>query len=159
MPLLTRHHATAELACVSPAEVRRLWPLVARRLGRATRRTGISAFADIERDVLNGDALLWLALSGDSGGIKIDAVAATRLERTESGIKCVITACEGKNMRRWLPLMAGIESYAGAEGCRSVRILGRNGWLRVLDGYRQTNVILEKELDQCPRSMEGQLRG
>ena len=49
-------------------------------------------------------------------------------------------------MRRWLPLLEGIENYAKAEGCRNVRIFGRKGWHRVLDGYRQTYAILDKGL-------------
>jgi hypothetical protein len=146
MSLRRHHHPTAELTCVNPADVQLIWPLVSQRLSAATRRTGISAFADIEHAILDGDALLWLALSADGADIHIDAVAATRLELTEAGKVCVIVVCGGRNMPRWLPLIAGIEAYANAEGCRSVRIYGRKGWLRVLDGYRQTHVIMEKEL-------------
>ncbi|MGJ5205543.1 hypothetical protein [Bradyrhizobium sp. HKCCYLR20261] len=113
---------------------------------RAIRRTGLSAFVEIEQDVLAGRALLWLALNGASGAATIDAVAATRLELTETGMVCVITACEGQSMARWLPLISGIETYAKAEGCRGMRLHGRKGWLRALDGYRQTHVILQKEL-------------
>jgi hypothetical protein len=147
MHLSACHDTTVELACVSPADVYRVWPQVAPRFRSATRRTGISAFEDIEREILKGDALLWLALSGDGRVSHIDAAAATRLELTEAGKVCVITACAGNNMACWLPLIAGIEAYAKAEGCRNVRIFGRKGWLRVLDGYRQTHVILDKELD------------
>lgn len=137
---------SAELACVDPEHVRTIWPIVAPRLRRAIRRTGLSAFADIERDVLAGRALLWLALSGASGAATINAVAATRLELTETGMVCVITACEGQTMARWLPLISGIETYAKTEGCRGMRIYGRRGWLRALNGYRQTHVIIQKEL-------------
>ncbi|WP_315704538.1 MULTISPECIES: hypothetical protein [unclassified Bradyrhizobium] len=136
--------SSAELACVSPDHVQCAWPLVASRLQRAIRRTGLSAFADIERDVLAGRSLLWLALSS---AIAIDAVATTSLQLTDAGKVCVITACEGKGMARWLPLIAGIEAYAKAEGCRSVRVFGRKGWLRALDGYRQRHVIMDKEIE------------
>jgi hypothetical protein len=123
-----------------------IWPQVAPRLRRAILRTGLSAFADVERDVLDGRALLWLALSQSDGEIVIDAVATTRLEQTDAGKVCVIVACEGRGRHRWLPLIGGIEAYAKAEGCRSVRIFGRNGWQRVLGGYRHTHVIIQKEL-------------
>ena len=36
---------------------------------------------------------------------------------------------------------------ARREGCARVRIYGRKGWLRVLDGYAQKYVIMDKELD------------
>jgi hypothetical protein len=91
--------------------------------------------------------LLWLALSGKGEDFTVEAVAATRLELTDMGRICVITACEGKHMARWLHLIRGIEHYAKAEGCRCVRIFGRKGWLRVLDGYGQTHVIIDKALD------------
>jgi hypothetical protein len=117
------------------------------RLLRAIRRTDLAGFAEVERDVLAGQALLWLALSGTRDDVKIDAVATTRLELTDAGKVCVITACEGKDMARWLPLIRGIEDYARAEGCRCVRIFGRKGWLRVLVGYRQTHVVIDKALD------------
>jgi hypothetical protein len=95
---------------------------------------------------LTGKSLLWLAISRSCDNPAIDAVATTRLELTDPGRVCVITACEGKNMTRWLPLIDGIEAYAKAEGCLCVRIFGRKGWLRVLEGYRQAHVIIEKDL-------------
>jgi hypothetical protein len=49
-------------------------------------------------------------------------------------------------MHAWLPLLEGIESYARASGCAAVRIMGRRGWARVLDGYRTKRIILEKDL-------------
>jgi hypothetical protein len=107
----------------------------------------LSDFRTVESDVACGHALLWLALSGAREVAVIDAIAITRLELTESGKVCVITACEGKHMARWLPLIGGIEDYAKAEGCRCVRIFGRKGWLGALEGYRQRHVIIEKALD------------
>jgi hypothetical protein len=138
---------SAELACVDPRQVGQIWPRVAPRLRRAMLRTGLSAFADVERDVLDGRALLWLALSRHSMEVAIDAVATTRLEQADAGKVCVIVACEGRERHRWLPLIGGIETYAKSEGCCSVRIFGRKGWRRVLDGYAQTHVIIEKEMN------------
>jgi hypothetical protein len=137
---------SAELACVDPKRVHEIWPHVAPLLRKATARTGLSAFADIERDILNGNALLWLAISDEGGAAAIDAAASTSLQQTDSGKVCVITACAGANRTRWLPLINHIEAYAKAEGCRCVRIFGRKGWLRVLAGYRETSVVLDKQL-------------
>ncbi|WP_257168573.1 hypothetical protein [Bradyrhizobium sp. SRS-191] len=139
-------HCSAELACVDPGQVGLIWPLVAARVRRAVARTKLSAFADVEREVLDGCALLWLALGRDAGVVVIEAVATTRLEATDAGKVCVIVACAGSECRRWLSLIGGIEAYAKAEGCRSVRIFGRKGWQRVLDGYAQTHVVMEKEM-------------
>jgi hypothetical protein len=59
---------------------------------------------------------------------------------------CVIIACGGIDMPRWLPLIEGIEKYARAEGCAAVRIVGRKGWARVLPDYRVHRVVLERKL-------------
>ncbi len=134
--------SSTDLICVDPHRVCELWPALAPLLRRAIVRTGLCAFADIERDILNGAALLWIAWNGAA----IEAVASTSLQRTDAGKVCVISACAGSNMDAWLPLIAGIETYAREEGCRSVRIFGRKGWLRVLHGYKQTSVVLDKEL-------------
>jgi hypothetical protein len=138
--------SSAELVCVDPKRVHEIWPHVAPLLRKAIARTGLSAFADIELEVLCGRALLWLAVSGEGGCAAIDAVASTSLQQTDAGKVCVITACAGNNMPRWLPLISRIEAYAREEGCTCIRIFGRKGWLRVLEGYREKHVILDKEL-------------
>ncbi|MBC9876325.1 hypothetical protein G8O24_03060 [Bradyrhizobium sp. INPA01-394B] len=132
----------SRLVSIDPEHVRSIWPFAAPLLRRAISRTGLSAFAIIERDVLDGLSLLWIVWNGHS----IAAAAATSLQRTDAGKVCVITACAGSDMRQWLPLISGIEAYAQAEGCRCVRIFGRRGWARILDGYEQTYAIIDKRL-------------
>jgi hypothetical protein len=119
-----------------------LWPHAIPLLQTACRRTTLNAFDDIEADILSGRSLLWLAWDGQA----VHAAAATVLINSEIGKVCVITACGGIQMNRWLPLLDGIESYARDEGCVRVRIYGRKGWLRVLDGYHAKHVIMDKEI-------------
>jgi hypothetical protein len=136
-----------ELICLDPKQVHLFWPYVAPLLRKAIERTGLSAFADVRLEILGGHALVWLAVSGGVASPAIEAAASTILQQTDAGKICIITACAGSDWTRWLPLIAGIESYARDEGCRAVRIFGRKGWLRILHGYRQTNVILDKKLN------------
>jgi hypothetical protein len=124
------------LLCVNPADVQKVWPLARDFIRAAIERTGLSDFGGIEKDVLSGDQLLWLAL-----GERVEAAATTHLSR---GV-CTLTACGGHQMERWLPLLDRIETYARDEGCK-MRIYGRPGWQRVLNGYRVEHVILEKAL-------------
>jgi hypothetical protein len=126
-----------ELVCIDPAKIVGIWPHARGLIKAAIDATNLSDFADLENDVLNGDQLLWLAWSG-----RIEAAATTHLSR---GV-CTLTACAGHGRERWLPLFARIEKYAKDEGCKAVRIFGRKGWLRVLDGYHVEHVILEKAL-------------
>jgi hypothetical protein len=139
--------SSAELVCVDPRRVLEIWPYVAPLLKAACVRTGLNALADIEADILSGRSLLWLAWNGQA----IEAAAATVLIETEIGKVCIITACGGRAMRRWLPLIFEIENYAKAEGCSRVRIFGRKGWLRALEGFEEKYVIMDKELSQWVR--------
>lgn len=123
------------LICVDPARIEEFWPHVKDRIRAAIERTGLSAFEDIESGVLDGSQLVWIAWDGE-----ILAAATTHLSRNV----CVLTACAGYDRERWLPLFARIEQYAKDEGCSRIRIFGRRGWERVLDGYRVEHVVLEK---------------
>ncbi|MDE5451333.1 hypothetical protein GWE18_00385 [Bradyrhizobium sp. CSA112] len=129
--------STASLVCVDPEQIFEFWPHARGLIKAAIDATNLSDFADIESDVLEGKQLLWLAWSDH-----IEAAATTHLSR---GV-CTLTACSGHQRERWLPLFARIEKYAKDESCRAMRIIGRPGWERVLDGYRREFVILEKAL-------------
>src|SRR5690242_2331877 len=97
---------SAELVCVDPSRVHEIWPHVAPLLRRAVLRTGLSAFNDIQRNILDGHALLWIAVSGEGHRLAINAVASTSLQQTDAGKVCVITTCAGTSMSRWLPLIS-----------------------------------------------------
>ena len=66
---------------MAPKQVHEIWPDAAPLLRRATARTGLCAFADIERDVLSGNALLRIAWNGSA----IKAIASTSLQLTDAG--------------------------------------------------------------------------
>jgi hypothetical protein len=129
------------LICVDPRSITEMWPHVAPLLKAAVTHTDLSRFDEIERDVLAGRSLLWLAWSGE-----IEAAATTSLIETNKSKVCVLTACGGNDMHRWVALLETIEVYARAEGCNRMRIFGRKGWQRVLKTYHTTNIVLEKDL-------------
>lgn len=131
-----------ELICVAPARISEFWPHAKDLIRKAIEATGLSDFTDIETSVLGGDQLLWLAWNGES----IEAAATTQLIKAGRRSLCVLTACSGYQRERWLPLFEQIENYAVNEGCSAMRIFGRKGWERVLDGYKADYVILEKAL-------------
>lgn len=135
--------SSVELLCIDPDRVDVIWPHAAPLLQSACRRTGLNAFADLEADIRARRSLLWIAWNGEA----IEAAAATVLIRSDTGKVCIITACGGGGIKRWLPLISGIEAYARNEGCARVRIYGRKGWQRVLEGFEQKHVIVDKELD------------
>ncbi len=132
-----------QLACVDPLHAQDVWPYARFFIWHAMRRGGLSSFVPLERSVLAGTALLWVAVE-DAKALR--AAAVTELQVTEWGKSCTIVACGGHGMREWLPLISGLEKYARAEGCKVVRIVGRKGWARMLKDYSATRIILEKEL-------------
>ncbi len=133
---------SVEAVCVDPAKVNQIWPLVSDLVRSAILKTGLSDFTEVQRSILSGHSLLWLAWNGS----KIEGVASTALEKANDKLACTIVACGGNGSERWLGLISSIEQYAKNEGCSSMRIIGRKGWARVLDGYKTKNIILEKAL-------------
>lgn len=133
---------SVELLCVDPKRVREVWPHVSHLIRRAVSRTNLCHTRDIEDEVLDGVGLLWVVWDG----LSFVCAATTLLIETDNSKVCLITACGGEDMNRWLPLFPKIEAYAKAEGCSCVRIYGRKGWLRVLEGYTTKHVILERPL-------------
>ena len=143
-----------------------VWPCVAGLIEAAMRRGDLSSFASVATAVMAGRAQLWVAVARHQGveerpssramdgrtrpdadrDHEIVAAAVTELQQTERRKFCIIVACGGDQMTRWLDLLAPIEDWARSEGCDAMRIMGRRGWSRVLPAYRLTRVVLEKEL-------------
>jgi hypothetical protein len=105
------------------------------------KRGELSAYRPLVDSVLDAKALLWLAWDGE----KIHAAAVTELHVTEWRKVCVIAACGGERLA-WSIFIEPLEQFARAEKCAAMRIVGREGWQRVLKDYRRKRVILEKEL-------------
>ncbi|SRR6266852_6020553 len=132
----------AELVCVDPARVAEIWPHVTHLICRAMERGGMGDFGEVARKVMRGDALLWLAWDG----ARVIAAAVTELNAVGAVKTCTILACGGDGFCRFGHLLARLEDFARAEGCRRMRICGRPGWRRRLAGYRLKKIIIEKEL-------------
>ena len=131
-----------ELVCVDPARVSDFWPFVEKSLRAAIEINEISDFDCLERDVLDGKQLLWLAVNGKT----IEACATTALVKPFNRKICIITACSGHHRERWLHLKKSIEEYAKNEGCAEIELFGRRGWERALDDYKVHAIILRKAL-------------
>jgi hypothetical protein len=73
-------------------------------------------------------------------------VVITELVNYPAHKGCVILLAAGREMSTWSHLIADIESWARAEGCRTIEIQGRKGWGRVFPDYRPMYQVFEKEL-------------
>lgn len=127
----------ASAKCV-PTELAHLfWPDHKNNLRAAMRRGDLGKFEELQRQVLDGEALLWVGPN---------SAAVTQVGIVESGKVCTIVACGGDGVLRALEMIEDIERYATEMGCRAMRVMGRKGWARALKGYRTTAVVLERTL-------------
>ena len=122
--------------CVDPKRIDEVWPHFKHLIEKAVKR-GTSEFEGLEREVINGHSLLWLAYDGT-----VHAAAVTKLY---DGV-CEITACAGSNLKSFLPLIKDLEAFARDEKCRAVRVVGRKGWTRILRAYQPVATVLERPL-------------
>lgn len=132
-----------KVICVDPAQAHIYWNSAGPIIDRAVLRTNLSHTLDIETEVLNGTSLLWMGLED---GVLRGAMTTTLINTDASKI-CLVTAFSAENMESWLPLIHRLEDYAKAEGCNYLRLYGRKGWERVLDGYKATHAVIEKALN------------
>ena len=128
--------------CVNPEDIASVWPKVSVLIRAAMMRGGLGSYSVVEKRVLAGDNLLWLAIDGD----RLCGAAVTSLEQTEWNKSCVIVACGGYNVENWIGCIEPIEKFAKAEGCDRVLIYGREGWQRMLPTYRPKRIVLERAL-------------
>src|SRR5262245_59623085 len=130
------------LVCINPDVIMHAWPLVDDFIESAMHKTNLSDFSSVERDVLGGKALLWMAWAGKD----IKAAAVTQISKANGHKYCTIIACGGNGREDWLELIHGLEDYAQREGCAAMRIFGRCGWSRVLPDYKIVGHITERTL-------------
>lgn len=133
--------ASVEIVCIGPKVVNQVWPHVSAGILAAFEKVDIGRFDELERDVMNGDALLWL-VNGDG----IEAAIVTQIINSQKSKVCMVSALVGSDRDRWLHLESKIADYAKAEGCVSMRMIGRKGWKLVLKGYAEIGVVLERQL-------------
>ena len=92
----------------------------------------------------SSDEQLLVAEEGDV----IAGVAIVGVIETPKGLCCWIYGAAGTESRKGQidAIIASIEAWATGIGCSRIMLQGRRGWLRRLNGYRDTRkVILEKE--------------
>lgn len=119
---------------VPPHLVPAVWPQALPLVEAALERDGIYSGDDVLGELMLSQAQLWVA-----GAPKIQAALVTTMERGARGSRLQLWLCGGEG--DWAAL---IETIAEAAGTR-LRIDGRHGWARVLPGFRQVGVILERE--------------
>ena len=117
------------------------WPDVRHLLIPALQWAAEKTENEVIAELDSGLAQLWI---GEDRDARCGVV--TCLSRTTRGLVCEIWLMGGRGRRDWLHFIQHIEECARERGCIAIELIGRKGWARVLPGYRQKAIILERTL-------------
>jgi hypothetical protein len=127
----------------TPESVDSLWSLALPHIERFAQETQLIHPADILEDIKTGAKQLWMM--SDEGYVTL--VVVTEVFDTAGGQVCTMRiACGSAEKDQLRNICAEIEIWAREIGCVAVEIWGRKGWSRVLEGFKESGVILEKDL-------------
>ena len=129
---------------VQPETLDQFWPQALPHLERFSRETLLVNTLDIYQRVKQSHEQLWmLERDGEVVLVVITEITAG------AGPICRIRIGSGTAGHEALRDMCDeIERWAVRIGCVGMEICGRKGWQKVLEGFNQTGVILEKDLRQ-----------
>ena len=110
-------------------------------------RDPMESLSDIMEALDAGEMTAWVASDGDN----LHSVTVTEILEGGAGKQCFIRHCArakgGASLQDWLGFLPVIEEYARLNGCAEIRLVGREGWDRVLPGYSKKAVLLSKALE------------
>lgn len=122
-----------------------IWPHALPHIQRFSEGTLLIDPDELYKEILENQKQLWLF---ENEGEVVLAVI-TEVWKAALGNICTIKIAAGTCGHEVLRNMCDeIENWARNSGCVGIEICGRKGWSRVLDGFQQTGVILEKDLRQ-----------
>lgn len=97
---------------------------------------GAYTLEDVYREIEEGRAQFW--------PMRRSAVV-TRIHRYPRG-RVLRIWIAGGDLDELLGYLPAVDNYAREQDCNRVEIEGRKGWAKVLPGYRETKVVLTKEI-------------
>jgi hypothetical protein len=103
-----------------------------------------TSMEEIKKRIKKGQYQLWLA--EDSGGPYLAMLSTIDIYPKQKVLR--IFWMGGTRLDETLPLLDYIELWAHRSGCGMVEVIGRWGWMRVLDkyGYDPRSVLLVKDI-------------
>lgn len=126
-------------------QVEDVWPLLEPHLRRVERETATVSVAALKALALNCEAQVWGVQDGRGN---VTGACVTRVYESAGSRFCTIFVAAGHLMPVLPDGILVIEDWARGLGCRAIEIIGRKGWERVLPGYAQRAVVLEKTLGE-----------
>jgi hypothetical protein len=124
-------------------------PLLDRALQYSRGQYTLPQVADL---IDTGQWVLWGVVGPDG----LEAVFVTEIDRDPaSGPVLQVVLMGGENTGLWLHLEPVVADYAKARGCVRMLLIGRRGWSRVLRHWRQTAIVLERDLEPKAKNDHG----
>lgn len=105
------------------------------------------SLADIYASILSGVTQLWVA-KDEAHDVKLAMLTEVRVYPQTKVLRIIYLG--GSQLKRALHHLEFVELWARRQGCASVEVLGRTGWLRRLEteGYEFEAVFLTKDLSE-----------
>lgn len=113
------------------------WDCAAPLIQRAVDLQDTHSLEDVKEAVDAGRAQLWC---GTHSALVTEIIVYPRKK------VCRIWMAGGLLWELKDDMLPAVEGWAKSKGCDAVEIIGRKGWQRVLDDYRQPHVRLVKEI-------------
>lgn len=114
-----------------------VWAIAAPMLEKALAYQKEHSIEDVADAIDRGDAQLWC---GDK------SVLVTEMLKYPRRKVCRIWLASGEKDELVYRMLPDVETWAASRGCAAVEVVGRKGWLRLLDGYTQPATVLSKEI-------------
>ena len=133
-----------ELVAIPDLMVESVWLLAEPFLAKATARTSKVSTSDFLDLLIGGHMQLWLIWTHDR---ELLAALVTEIVTFRNGWKVAKVVClGGRQLDRWRHLMPKLESWARDESCDALEIIGRPGWGKIFQDYREIERTFAKEL-------------
>lgn len=116
-----------------------LMPVILRTDGRHTAVT-------TRRSVIDEKFQLWAGFADETLTACKFAVVTQTVTYPTGIEELEIVFCSGDVIPDSLPLLKLIEAWAVSVGCTKSSLIGRRGWSRVLKDYKESAVVLQKDL-------------
>lgn len=129
---------------ITPASLTVYWPQIKPHIERFCDETRLVSVGEIMTDVMDRTKQLW----GVQAGEKTVGFLLTEISDRQKGRTMCVWGAAGtaEDVEHLAPIYTTLETWAREIGCTVVEVRGRKGWSRVLPGFKETGVLLEKVL-------------
>jgi len=99
---------------------------------------------ELIEEIERGEAICWLITEGED----VRGCVVTQIVGQPDHLQLFIRHCAGDGIKDWLHYLRLIEMWGISQGCDSMELIGRAGWLRMLapTGWRQQAIVMRKIL-------------